>query len=82
MYLGIGKVLTKIKVRGNKMIEKDFKNLEEKLDDIYNSLSHQNILLSEIKEILVEFKWLPVYVIGGAFGWFLVVKVWNFLFGY
>jgi len=64
------------------MIEKDFKNLEEKLDDIYNSLSHQNILLSEIKEILVEFKWLPVYVIGGAFGWFLVVKVWNFLFGY
>ena len=64
------------------MDKKDLKNLEEKLDDIYSSLSHQNILLSEIKEILVEFKWLPAYVIGGAFGWFLVVKVWNFLFGY
>ena len=64
------------------MDKKDLKILEEKLDDIDNSLSHQNILLGEIKEILVEFKWLPVVVVGMWVGWGLVEKVWNFLFGY
>ncbi len=64
------------------MDKKDLENLEEKLEEIDELLSHQNILLNEIKEILAEFKWFPVYVIGGIFGWLIIERVWNFLFGY
>ena len=58
------------------------KKVLEKLDEIDESLSHQNILLSEIKEVLTDFKWFPLYLVGGIFGWLIVEKVWNFFFGY
>ena len=64
------------------MEKKDLENLEEKLDGIYQLLSHQNSLLSEIKGKLAEITWIPIYLIGGAIGIFLVVEAYNFLFGY
>lgn len=68
------------------MNKKDLENLEEKLDDIYGSLSYQNTVLNEIKEILDGFKWLPlnlvIGVVFGLLGWFIVSKLWDLLFGY
>ena len=64
------------------MDKKDLKNLEEKLDDIYGSLSYQNTLLNEIKEILVGFKWVSFAAVIGFVGSLIIGRVWNFFFGY
>ncbi|MBI2595681.1 hypothetical protein HYW46_03015 [Candidatus Daviesbacteria bacterium] len=63
------------------MDKKSLENLEEQLETLSEQISYQNGVLNEIKEILGEFKRFPLYVIAGFFGWFLVEKMWHFLFG-